>query len=195
MGDKVKVIVIEDDPDFIYLIRNIIKGDDRLVYLGDAENAISGVSLAHKRSPDIALVDLSLTPNELDGIAAAKEIRLSMNTKILLLTSFEQPDIITEASRTAFASGYIFKSQRENLTDTIYHTATSITPQEQFIRELLIKELSQAEKSVLYWLIAGDKSLPPPSAPRTIANQKGSIFKKLGLKSTEELFRVFRSRS
>lgn len=195
MIGKVKVIMIDDDSDFIYLIRNIIKGDDRLIYLGDAENAVSGVSLAHKRNPDIALVDLSLTPNELDGISVAKEIRLSMHTKILLLTSFEQPEIITGASRTAFASGYIFKSQRENLTDIIYHTATSITPQEQLIRELLIKELSPAEKSILYWLIAGDKNIPPPSAQRTIANQKGSIFKKLGLKSTEELLRVFRSQS
>ena len=128
----------------------------------------------------------------MDGIEASKEIRLATDAKVLLLTSYEQPEIIINASKRAFASGCVFKSQCQTLTDTIHKTATSHTPQEQFIRELLMSDLTSAERSVLCDLLDGKIDTLSASSLKTIANQKTSIFKKFGLKSTSELVRVFR---
>lgn len=105
-------------------------------------------------------------------------------------TSFEQPEIIINASRNSFASGYIFKSQCQTLNDTIKNTVTSHTPQEEFIKELVLKDLTETERSVFYMMLGDDIILH--SADKTIANQKTSIFKKLGVKNINEVRHVFK---
>jgi DNA-binding NarL/FixJ family response regulator len=193
MDKRIKVLLVEDDNDFVYLIKKEIEKDDKLEYIGYASNKALGVAMARKHNPAVVVMDLNLSGSELDGIDAAKEIRLTTGAKILLLTSFEQPDIVIDAAKKAFASGYIFKSQCSTLlTDTIYKTAKSKTPQELFIKELLLGELTSAERGVLNDLIAGNINAAASSSLKTIANQKTSIFKKLGLKNTDELFAVFR---
>ena len=191
MRDKVKTLVVEDDIDFAFLIRDLIMHDERLLFLGHAATRRDAIGMAAGLKPDVVLMDLSLSICEYDGIAAARDIRVATGAKILLVTSFEQHDIVINASKRAFASGYVFKSDYRDLADTIYMTATSITPQECFIRELLLGELSPAERSVFEGIIAGDCSSQTASSLKTIANQKTSIFKKLGVKSTNELETVF----
>jgi DNA-binding NarL/FixJ family response regulator len=193
MEKQIKVLLIEDDSDFVYLIKKEIEKDERLKYIGYASNKALGTAMAREHNPAVVVTDLNLSGSELDGIDAAKEIRLTTGAKILLLTSFEQPDIVIDAAKKSFASGYIFKSQCSTLlTDTIYKIATSKTPQELFIRELLVGELTSAERSVLNDLITGNTKAAVSSSLKTIANQKTSIFKKLGLRNTDELFAVFR---
>jgi len=190
MEEKIGVLVVDDDIDFIYLIKKLIEKDKRLECIGHAQNKVLGLELAKELKPDIVLMDLNLSGSELDGIDAAKEIKLATGSKILLLTSFEQPEITINASKKAFASGYVYKSQCQTLADTVYRTATSITPQELFIKELIVNELTSAEQGVVKDMAAGVMSA---SSFSTIANQKTSIFKKLGIKSTDELVRVIKN--
>jgi len=190
MEEKIHVLLVEDDIDFAFLIKKLIKKDKRLEYVGHAQDKVIGMELAIELKPDIVLMDLNLSGSELDGIGAAKEIKLATAAKVLLLTSFEQPDIIISASKKAFASGYVYKSQCQALADTIYKTATSITPQELFIKELIINELTTAEQGVVKDMAEGVISV---SSFSTIANQKTSIFKKLGIKSTDELVKLIKN--
>jgi len=192
MLNKVKVLLVEDDQDFVFLIQKMIKRDGKLDYLGHASGRASGVEMAQSLKPDIVVMDLNLSGSELDGIEAAKNIRLTTDAKVLLLTSYEQPEIIINASKKAFASGYVFKSQSQILTD-IYKTATSHTPQEEFIKELLLGELTPAERGVVSNMLEGNEDTLSSSSLKTVANQKTSIFKKLGVKKTSELIRIFRS--
>ena len=193
MGERVKALIAEDDRDFAFLIRKLIEKDSRLDYVGYASDSASSVEMARNLAPDVVIMDLNLSGSELDGVDAAKEIRLTTNAKVLLLTSYEQPEIIISASKSSFASGYVFKSQCQTLADTIYRTAVSATPQAQFIKELVLSELSPAERGLLKDLIEGNIDTLSASSLKTIANQKTSIFKKLGLKSTGELTRLFRN--
>ena len=189
MPEKIKVLLVENDLDFVYLIKKMIDEADDLIFADHAENRSNAAALAAKYMPDIVLMDLNLSKNELDGIEAAKEIRLATHAKILLLTSFESPEIIIQASKRAFASGYIFKSQSQTLVDTIRKTAQSDTPQAQFIKELILQDLSHAERNVIKNILYG--SSETHSSFKTIANQKTQIFKKLGIKNTQQLIHLF----
>jgi len=189
MEEKIRILLVEDDIDFAFLIKKRIKKDKRLECTGYAQNKDSGIKLAKELKPDIVLMDLNLSGSELDGIGAAKEIKLTTGAKVLLLTSFEEPEITINASKKAFASGYVYKSQCQTLADTIYKTATSITPQELFIKEMIINELTSAEQGVIKEIAGGVMGV---SSISTIANQKTSIFKKLGIKSTDELVRLIK---
>lgn len=192
MSEKIKVLLVEDDLDFIFLIKKMIRQDNALDFLAYAANKHRGVEMAKTLLPDIVLMDLNLAKSELDGIEAAREIRFATNAKVLLLTSFEQPEIIIKASKQAFASGYIFKSQCQTLTDTIRKTADSTTPQEQFIKELILQTLTPAERNIFNMILAENDDAPPSSA-KTIANQKTNVFRKLGVKNTRELLHIFRN--
>jgi DNA-binding NarL/FixJ family response regulator len=190
--NKIKVLLVEDDGDFAFLISKLIEDKDELEFLCHVPDRAAGVKKARKLHPDVVLMDLNLSGDDLDGIDAAKEIRLATDAKVLLLTSYEKPDVVIQAAKRAFASGYIFKSQCKSLADEVYKTATSRTPQEMFIRELLLDELSPAERGVLDGLLDGDVEGRTASSHKTLTNQKTSIFKKLGVKTTAELLRVFR---
>ena len=188
MADIHTVILVEDDSDFVYLIRKAVTKSEELAFPASAGSGEEGVSLAKQLSPDIVLMDINL-PGSMDGIEAAREIRLATDARVLMLTSCEDPQTIINASRQAFASGYIFKSQCHALPETILRTARGITPQSAFIRELVLSALSSAERSIVEMLLKGNISLS--SAGKTVANQKTSIFRKLGLRSTAELIHVF----
>ncbi|WP_419822421.1 response regulator transcription factor [Anoxybacterium hadale] len=190
MNSRIKILYVEDDLDFIYIIGKMLEKEPDFEICGYARTREEGIALAKELQPDIALVDLSLTPNNFDGIDAAKEIHLVCGAKIVLLTSFEQPKISIEASKRSFASGYVFKSQCQLLPETIRKTAAGATPQEQFIKALIIDELSNAEKSVLLYLLG--EELKIASSEKTIANQKTNIFRKLGVRNTDELIRLLR---
>ena len=190
MNKKVKVLLVEDDRDFVFLIQKMIEKDEKLEYVGHADRKELGVQMAQTLKPDIVVMDLNLSGSELDGIEAAKEIRLTTDAKVLLLTSYEQPDTMLNASKRTFASGYIFKSQCGALADTVYKTATSRTPQELFIKELVLSELTSAERGVFNDLIEG--TAVAASSLSTVANQKTSMFKKLGVRNTDEMVRIFR---
>ena len=191
MDRQIKVLLVEDDNDFAYLIQKKINQDTRLLLVGHAENKSTAAEMAIDLQLDLVVMDLSLAHGEMDGIETAKEISLTTGAKVLFLTSFEQPSVIIKASKEAFASGYVFKSQCQDIADMIYQTATSQTPQEAFIRELLLNDLSSAEKDILNHILEGKRESLFSSSKKTIANQKTSIFRKLGVKNTNELLRVF----
>jgi len=200
MNKQVKVLLVEDDYDYAYLVEKKIVKDERLSYLGHAANKTAGVDMARDLQPDIVVMDLSLSNNDLDGaegVEAAKEIRITTDSKIIFLTAHEDSDIMKNASKKVFASGYLCKSQHNQYTDEIYNAATAMTtPHKEFIKELVLAQLTHAERSILNGLLDGRIKKNTSisfigSSNKTIANQKSSIFNKLGLKNEKELLHIF----
>lgn len=188
--DKIRILTVEDDPDFTTLILEMIGRQADMEVVGCCAGREEAVAEAKRLLPDIVLMDLNLSPTQLDGVDAAREIRIETETKVILLTAFENPRIVTDACRRAFASGYVFKSQFSFLAETIRKTANGHTPQEHLINSLILAELSPAERSILAMMMGSDLHLQ--SSQKTISNQKTSILKKLGLKSQKDLLHIFR---
>ncbi len=185
MNNRIKVLIVEDDADFAFLIRQQIEKETDLECIGIAGNPSAAINLACKFLPHIVIMDLNLSISDLDGVEAAKDIRIQSGAKIIILTSLESVKIVEYAVKKAFASDYLFKSQFSVLCDTIRQVAKGTTPHQILIRKLILEDLSPAEKSVLELIIGNDIGIK--SANKTIANQKTNILKKLGLKNTNEL--------
>jgi len=193
MLDRVKVILVDDDADFNYLIQKTISQNKELDFIGSAKDRAAGIELAKSSQPDIVLMDLNLS-YELEGIEVAREIKLEIKTKILLLTCVEDRAEMIKASKESFASGYILKSnlpQSPNiLNDTILETARTHTPLAHMIRELILKSLTKKERCVFDRIISAGKNIELDN--KTFINQKTSIFRKLGVKNVRELLHVFK---
>lgn len=189
MKKMIKILMIEDDADFCYLIRKTLEKQKDFQVVGQCSDGFQALSLAKKYQPDIVLLDLKLSSGGLDGIRIGKEIRLQTDAKIVILTAFEDSDIILEACTGCFASAYVFKSQFKGLEEIIRNTAHGSTPQQHLIRSAVLAPLSPAERSVFDMLTG--KSVTLHSSSKTIANQKTAILKKLGLKKYKDLIHIF----
>ena len=75
MKKMIKILMIEDDADFCYLIRKTLEKQKDFQVVGQCSDGFQALSLAKKYQPDIVLLDLNLSSGGLDGIRIGKEIR------------------------------------------------------------------------------------------------------------------------
>lgn len=188
---RIKLVIVEDDQDFIFLISKLLLEDHGIDLLGYAVDKVAAINLAVKTQPDIVLMDLNLSNTELDGIAASREIMCSTKAKIIILSSFEDEQTVIKASTECFASNYIFKSNYSSIINIIKETACGRTAFEFLIYNQIISKLSDAEKAVFHSMLGKEISLK--SSPKTIANQKTKVFEKLGVRNQKELRHIFSS--
>jgi DNA-binding NarL/FixJ family response regulator len=105
--DKIKVI-IADDSDFVRDgMKIILDVDDEFEVLGTAANGREAIDLAEKEHPDVFLMDIQMP--EMDGIEATKYIVEHDLGKVLILTTFDDDDLVKQALQNG-AKGYLIKN-------------------------------------------------------------------------------------
>ncbi len=187
--NQIRIMIVEDDGDYQYLIAQAIEKESDFLLVAQCLSAAEACQSAKLHRPDIVLMDLNLTAQQMDGMEAARRIRIETDAKVIILTSFDQPELVIQASTRSFASGYVFKSQFSLLVPTIRATASGMTPQAFLICSAILKSLTPAEYSVFEYLLGQKVSLR--SSNKTIANQQTSVLHKLGLSGKQELRHVF----
>lgn len=105
--DKIKVI-IADDSDFVRDgMKIILDVDDDFEVVGVASNGLEAIELAQKEAPDIFLMDIQMP--EMDGIEATKIIVEKGLGKVLILTTFDDDELVKQALKNG-AKGYLIKN-------------------------------------------------------------------------------------
>lgn len=105
--EKIKVI-IADDSDFVRDgMKIILDVDEDFEVLGTAANGREAIELAEKNKPDIFLMDIQMP--EMDGIEATKYIVEHGLGKVLILTTFDDDDLVQQALQNG-AKGYLIKN-------------------------------------------------------------------------------------
>jgi DNA-binding NarL/FixJ family response regulator len=101
-------IVIADDSDFVRDgLRIILSMDEDFYVVGCAKNGIEAIDLCSKNKVDIILMDIQMP--ETDGIEATKEIVKKNRGKVLMLTTFDDYDLVEKAIQNG-AKGYLIKN-------------------------------------------------------------------------------------
>lgn len=190
MAEPIRVFIVEDDEDFIFLMKKTLERHPEICVTGACCKKEDAVRMACSFCPDIVVMDLNLGVSDWDGIRISREIRLMTDAKVLILTSLDSPEAVLKAAKEAFASGYIFKNQPNLLVENILALAEGYTAQEYLIASMALSVLTEAEMSVFQMLMGKDVKLQ--SSSKTIANQKGRILRKLGLDNQQDLLHIFR---
>lgn len=90
MSRKAKVLVVDDDPDFVEVARMALQAEGFEVLVAD--DSRDGVAKARNEEPDVVILDLMM--ERLDsGFAVARELRSNHHTvssKILMVTGVTQ---------------------------------------------------------------------------------------------------------
>ena len=105
----VRVLIVDDLPDYRRLIKRICRERNVLEIVGEAQDGVSAICKAEELQPDIVLLDISMP--RLNGLDAALRIlEVSARSKIVFLSGHFHCDLIQEAMERG-ASGYVIKSQ------------------------------------------------------------------------------------
>ena len=105
--DKIKVI-IADDSDFVRDgMKIILDVDPEFEVIGTAANGREAIEIAQKSKPDVFIMDIQMP--EMDGIEATKYIVEKDLGKVLILTTFDDDQLVRQALKNG-AKGYLIKN-------------------------------------------------------------------------------------
>jgi DNA-binding NarL/FixJ family response regulator len=113
-------VLISDDHSFIRRgLRTILEANEQYVVCGEADNGKQTLELAMRFAPDILILDITMPPP--NGLEVAAQLRQSLpDTKILLITMHDSEEML-RAAAAAGASGYLLKSDAEELLLAALH--------------------------------------------------------------------------
>jgi len=112
-------LLLVDDQDLIRRgMKALLKTDESLLVVGEAENGERSLDLVASLQPDVVLMDVRMPV--MDGVAATQAIcQRFPETKVLILTTFGDETLVTQALQVG-AAGYLLKDTPfEDLTQAI----------------------------------------------------------------------------
>ncbi len=127
--DKIKVI-IADDSDFVRDgMKIILEADGEFEVIGCASNGRDAIDIARTNRPDVFLMDIQMPV--MDGIEATKIIIEEGLGKVLILTTFDDDELVRRAIAGG-ASGYLIKNHTpEHLKQTIKSVYNGVSVMEE----------------------------------------------------------------
>lgn len=137
-------VIIADDSDFVREGMSIILGvDSDFNVLGCAQNGLECVTLARQSKADVILMDIQMPV--MDGIEATKIITDEALGKVLILTTFDDYELVRKAIRFG-AKGYLIKNHTpDKLKQTIKSVHNGINVLDDSVFEKMGDTLVQNE--------------------------------------------------
>lgn len=205
---KIKVLLADDQAILADGIKSVLSSCPDMEVVGIASDGFEALSLAEKTSPDVVLMDIRM-PN-MNGVIATQEIKRRLpDTKVIILTTFDDSDYILNAINNG-ASGYLLKdTSSAALIDAIKNAyagdtilpakiAKRIADAARLVasdREIKLKRafgLSDRETEIAIMIYEGFTNRQIASALKltygTARNYISSIYVKLGAGSRSEAF-------
>lgn len=109
---KISVLLVDDHTVVRQGLRALLKAEEDIEVIGEAENGRQAVALARKTPPDVVVMDVAMPM--LNGLEATRQILKSCsNTKVLVLTSYSDDECVQQLMQ-AGATGYLIKQTAAN---------------------------------------------------------------------------------
>lgn len=104
---KLRVLLVDDQQLMREGLRMLLEAEPGLSVVGEAEDGTAAVRLFQELAPDVTLMDIRMPV--MDGVSATRRItELDSSARILILTTFEEDELVYQALR-AGANGYLLK--------------------------------------------------------------------------------------
>lgn len=202
---NLRILIVDDHAVVRAGLKTLLESEGTFTVVAEAENGADAVRLAQAHKPDVIVMDIRM-PGSLSGIEACEKIMASLpDTKVIMLTSYAEDDLVREAIR-AGAVGYVLKrvgnrqliedlltvargdaivdaSVTKALLDEVRHAAeveeasafAELTPQEIRILALMVEGMTNREIARKLYLGEG-----------TVRNYVGNILSKLNVSNRAE---------
>lgn len=208
--NEIKVLLADDEHLVRAGLRALIDGDGGIVVVGEARDGAEAVSATLACQPDVVCMDVRMP--RVDGIEATRLIRERRpDTKVLVLTTFENDDYVTDALRSG-AQGFLLKRSAPDVVvaaiQTVHRGDSLLFP--DALRRLLaaavhatpappgLPMLSEREAEVLRLIASGLSNAEIAGrmyvTVETVKTYVGRILSKLGVRDrVQAVIRAYES--
>ena len=201
MGTEIRAFLMDDHEVVRQGVRALLESSGEIEVVGEAANAAEALARIPALQPDVAVLDVRVPDG--NGIEVCREIRSSVGTNCLMLTSYSDDEALFEAIM-AGASGYMLKQIRgKELLDAVKRVAAGEslldpaitgrvlqrlrTPSEEDER---LSRLTPQERRILHYIADGMTNRQIASemylAEKTIKNYVSNMLGKLGMERRTE---------
>lgn len=151
MGDKIRVMIVEDDIIALKLDKALISKEEDMEVVGFASTKEEAIPLALELKPDVLLADINLTDKDDQfGIDVAIEVSLKLpETKIVMLSGLLNEDTVRSTIGLGIAQNYILKSNPEIITQAIRNAYNNISNFESSVIDFIRKDYNEALKTTM----------------------------------------------
>jgi DNA-binding NarL/FixJ family response regulator len=108
-GDRIKVLVADDDQPFVESLRELIDSQPELEVVGEAHNGLEAIDLTDDLDPDAVVIDLHMPL--LDGVTAVARLRHDHPNLCLIVLTGDADAQLHEAASEAGADAVLEKSE------------------------------------------------------------------------------------
>ena len=201
----IKVLLADDHLIVRAGLRRIIEESDDIGVIAEADDGKAAIQLAREKSPDVAVVDISMPG--LDGLEVISQLKIYLpDLPIIILTMHEEEQYVVRAIE-AGAMGYVTKrSAPEHIVKAIHQVlvgspyltaeaseALALRVAKGASGKSTLDSLSNRELQVLRRLAMGHTNHEIASAygisTKTVDTYRSRLLKKLNLRNNAELSR------
>ncbi|ALA52116.1 response regulator transcription factor [Shouchella clausii] len=202
-----KIVIADDHAVVRSGFSMILNYQPDMEVVATAADGLEAYAMVARHRPDVLLMDLSMPPGESGLIATGKISSEFPDTKIIILTMYDDEDYLFHVLKNG-AAGYVLKNAPDDellsAIRTVYSGGTYIHPQmaTSLVREFIKKDSERAEQDLFNGLSQREVEILPLIAKgfgnkeiaeklyvsvKTVEAHKAKIMEKLNLKSRPEL--------
>lgn len=190
----VRVLLADDHMMVREGIRQLLELENCINVVGEAGDGSQCIKMIQELKPDVVLLDVNMP--HLSGLEVLKKLQGSkINTKIIMLSFYNQVDIIERALNYG-ACGYVLKESESAILKkaicTVYNGETFIQPsiatvlrKHKLLNANNADSLTRREMEVLKLVVAGmyNKEIADKLniSEKTVKNHISSIFRKINV--------------
>lgn len=143
---QIRVLVADDHEVVRMGVKAMLHQNASIAVIGEASNGEQAVKEALRLHPDVVVMDIRMPGT--NGVDACRQIMEQLpDTKVVMLTSFAEDDLLFSAIR-AGAAGYVLKRiGNEDLVKTVVAVANGESTLDPAMIATVFREVAQHEKS------------------------------------------------
>ncbi len=133
----IKIVLADDDSLIRESFKIMLSYDEHIEVMNAFGDGMDAIEYCGREKVDIALLDVRMP--RVNGIQATREIVKRSDTKVIILTTFDEDEYIDEAMKCG-AKGYILKSSESSMIlDTI---------KDIYLEDLMYKSIDWSDRDV-----------------------------------------------
>lgn len=149
----IRVLIAEDIMPVLNRYVRILKSDREIEVVGQVQTGSDAVALALQQRPDVVLMDVEMETRTA-GLDAARSILAALpQTKIIILTVYEDDETVFQAFRLGVSDYFLKNSPPEEIISCVWDAYKNLSPIRPVIAKKIrdeFRRIKKQEDSILY---------------------------------------------